>query len=208
MKVSQSCLTLWTPWTVAHQAPLSMDFSRQVYWKWVAISFFSGSSWPGDQTLVPCIAGRFFTIWATKTPVKKCTLSIPKLFSTSAHFSTGFAEKWVAQWSILFLHAHFRLPLKYVIFKLHMKSLFFLWMYWLLTPHLSLNVGHAHTFLDCLCASFLHSYSQSQPSQSPDLGVTEGIGARQHHDLFLVLFNMCLLRIYHVSGTTLKLKGK
>ena len=28
----QLCLTLWTPWTVAHQAPLSMGFSRQEYW--------------------------------------------------------------------------------------------------------------------------------------------------------------------------------
>ena len=27
-----SCLTLWPPWTVAHQAPLSMGFSRQEYW--------------------------------------------------------------------------------------------------------------------------------------------------------------------------------
>ena len=28
--VTQSCSTLW--WTVAHQAPLSMGFSRQEYW--------------------------------------------------------------------------------------------------------------------------------------------------------------------------------
>ena len=28
----QSCLTLSTLWTVAHQAPLSMGFSRQEYW--------------------------------------------------------------------------------------------------------------------------------------------------------------------------------
>ena len=27
--VAQFCLTLWTPWTVAHQAPLSMGFSRK-----------------------------------------------------------------------------------------------------------------------------------------------------------------------------------
>ena len=27
-----SCLSLWDPWTVAHQAPLSMGFSRQEYW--------------------------------------------------------------------------------------------------------------------------------------------------------------------------------
>ena len=30
--ISQSCLTLVTLWTVAHQAPLSMGFSRQEYW--------------------------------------------------------------------------------------------------------------------------------------------------------------------------------
>ena len=30
--VTQSCPTLWTPWTVAHQAPLSKEFSRQEYW--------------------------------------------------------------------------------------------------------------------------------------------------------------------------------
>ena len=42
MKVldAQLCLTLWTPWTVAYQAPLSMGFSRQEYW--------SGYSFSGD----------------------------------------------------------------------------------------------------------------------------------------------------------------
>ena len=30
--VTKSCQTLATPWTVAHQAPLSMGFSRQAYW--------------------------------------------------------------------------------------------------------------------------------------------------------------------------------
>ena len=32
MKVAQLCPTLANPWTVAHQAPLSMEFSRQQYW--------------------------------------------------------------------------------------------------------------------------------------------------------------------------------
>jgi len=31
--VAKSCLTLTTPWTVACQAPLSMVFSRQEYWR-------------------------------------------------------------------------------------------------------------------------------------------------------------------------------
>ena len=30
--VTQSCLTLATPLTIAHQAPLSKGFSRQEYW--------------------------------------------------------------------------------------------------------------------------------------------------------------------------------
>ena len=28
---ARSCLTLVTPWTITHQAPLSMGFSRQEY---------------------------------------------------------------------------------------------------------------------------------------------------------------------------------
>ena len=30
--VTESCLTLATPWAVGHQAPLSMGFPRQEYW--------------------------------------------------------------------------------------------------------------------------------------------------------------------------------
>ena len=66
--VTQSCLTLYDPmdW-VAHQAPLSMEFSRQ--------EFCSGEPFPspGDQTCVSCIAGRFFTIWATREAPRKPT---------------------------------------------------------------------------------------------------------------------------------------
>ena len=29
---SKLCLTLATPWTVAHHAPISMGFSKQEYW--------------------------------------------------------------------------------------------------------------------------------------------------------------------------------
>ena len=33
--------------------------------EWITIPFSRGSSWPQNQTWVSCIAGRFFTIWAT-----------------------------------------------------------------------------------------------------------------------------------------------
>ena len=42
MLVTQSCLTLVTPWTKAHQSPLSIKFSRQENWN--RLSFPS----PGD----------------------------------------------------------------------------------------------------------------------------------------------------------------
>ena len=55
-----------TLWTVAHKAPLYMGFSRQKYWSGLLFPFPKGSSRPGDQTWVFCVAGRFFTIWATR----------------------------------------------------------------------------------------------------------------------------------------------
>ena len=45
--VAQSCLTLATPWTVAHQAPQSVGLQILA---WVAISFSRGSFQPRDQT--------------------------------------------------------------------------------------------------------------------------------------------------------------
>ena len=45
-----------TPWTVAHQAPLSMEFSRQEILGWVAISFSRGSFQPRDWTQVSCVS--------------------------------------------------------------------------------------------------------------------------------------------------------
>ena len=54
-----------TPLTVAHQAPLSMGFSRQKYWS--ELPFHSPGDLPNPRIKlgVSCIAGRLFTIWAT-----------------------------------------------------------------------------------------------------------------------------------------------
>ena len=37
--------------------------------EWVAYPFSRGSSWPRNQAGVSCIAGRFFTSWATGKPI-------------------------------------------------------------------------------------------------------------------------------------------
>ena len=51
-----------TPWTVAHQAPLSMGILQARILEWVAFLLSRGSSRPRDGTRVSSITGRFFTI--------------------------------------------------------------------------------------------------------------------------------------------------
>ena len=59
--------------TVAHKAPLSIGFPRQEYWSGLSMPSFRGSSPPSDRALVACIAGRFFTDWATReAPSARC----------------------------------------------------------------------------------------------------------------------------------------
>ena len=69
-----SCVQFFTiPWTVAHQAPLSILFPRQEYW--------SGLSFPAPEDLLnpeirsmsPALAGRFFTTELPGSPPLHCT---------------------------------------------------------------------------------------------------------------------------------------
>ena len=55
-----------TPWTVAHQAPLSMGFSMDKNTGVSSHAPLQGVFPPRDQTQVSCIVGGFFTIWATR----------------------------------------------------------------------------------------------------------------------------------------------
>ena len=52
-KSLQSYLTLVTPWTVAHQAPLSMGFSRQEYWSGLPCPPLGYLSYPGTMPMSP-----------------------------------------------------------------------------------------------------------------------------------------------------------
>ena len=49
-----------TPWTVAHQASLSMDFSRQKYWSGLLFPPPGDLPNPGIKPISPALAGRFF----------------------------------------------------------------------------------------------------------------------------------------------------
>ena len=53
-----------TPWTIAHQAPLSMEFSRQEYWSGLPFPSLGDLLDPGIKFTSlgsPALAGRFFT---------------------------------------------------------------------------------------------------------------------------------------------------
>ena len=65
-----SCVRLFaTPWTVAHQAPLSMGFSRQRYWSGISFPSPGDLPNPGMEPAClksPALAGGLFYHWATK----------------------------------------------------------------------------------------------------------------------------------------------
>ena len=63
VKVAQSCPTLCDPMDYMVHGILQ---ARKL--EWVAFSFSRGSSQPRDWTQVSCIAGGFFTSWATREP--------------------------------------------------------------------------------------------------------------------------------------------
>ena len=57
-----------TPWTIAHQTPLSMEFSRQEYWNGLPFTTLGDLPDPGIEpscSVSPALAGLFFTISAT-----------------------------------------------------------------------------------------------------------------------------------------------
>ena len=62
-----SCVQLFaTPWTVSHQAPLSVGFSRQEYWNGKPFPSPGNLPNPGIEPESPALVSGFFTVWATR----------------------------------------------------------------------------------------------------------------------------------------------
>ena len=68
--VTQFCLTPCDPMDYSLSNSSVHGILQARIPEWVAISFSRGSSQPRDWTKVSCIAGRFFTVWATR--LKSC----------------------------------------------------------------------------------------------------------------------------------------
>ena len=63
--VKQSCLTLWDHMDCSPPGSSIRGILQARILEWAAVSFSRGSSQSRDRTWVSCVAGRFFTIWAT-----------------------------------------------------------------------------------------------------------------------------------------------
>ena len=70
-----SCVQLFeTPWTVAHQAPLSMGFPRQEYWSGLPLPASGDLPDPKiepESLASPALAGGFFPTALPGKPIKK-----------------------------------------------------------------------------------------------------------------------------------------
>ena len=67
---SQSCPTMCKPWTVAHQAPLSMGFPKQEYWRWLPFPFPRDLPDSGIKPMSPLLVGRLFITEPPGKPLK------------------------------------------------------------------------------------------------------------------------------------------
>ena len=88
-----SCVQLFaSPWTVVHQAPLSMGFSRQEYWSGLPFPSPGHLPAPGDWICISCIGRRILYRWDTWEALMGKRGS-----------DKGFAERWQLWWSSVLL---------------------------------------------------------------------------------------------------------
>ena len=60
------------PWTEVHQAPLSMGFPRQGYWRRLPFPSPGDLSHPEMEPASPALAGGFFTTEPPVKPMYRC----------------------------------------------------------------------------------------------------------------------------------------
>ena len=83
-----------SPYLVPQSSPVHGILQARIL-EWVAIPFSRGSSWLRDQTQISHIAGRFFTVWATRQPL--CYLN-PWSYLFVNNLTWRFLRKRMAEW--------------------------------------------------------------------------------------------------------------
>jgi len=95
VKVAQSCQTLCDPVDCIPPGSSVHGSLQAGILECVGISFSRVSFRPRDRTQVPCIASRFFTIWATREAPK--TVSYCKIF---IQYSKHIGDWQMASWNL------------------------------------------------------------------------------------------------------------
>ena len=90
-----------TPWTVTHQAPLSLEFSRQEYWSGVPFSPPGDLPNPGTEPESPVLAGGFFTQWHTTYLLKFTKQVKESSFKIVRDGASSDQEEWFQIYHIL-----------------------------------------------------------------------------------------------------------
>jgi len=72
------CLTLPTPWTVAHKAPLSLGFSRQEFWGRLLFPSLGDLPDPGIKPVSPSLMAVLQVYYFPAKPARKL-LKEPKM---------------------------------------------------------------------------------------------------------------------------------
>ena len=83
--------SFWAPWTVAHQAPVSMEFSRQEYWGGLPFPIAGDLSDTGikpKSLASPAMAGGFFTTAPPRKPIEGSYFNITKPIMTNPQLTS------------------------------------------------------------------------------------------------------------------------
>ena len=107
VKVIQLCPTLCDPMDYAVHEILQARILD-----WVAFPFSRGSSQPRDGTQVSCIAGRFFTSWATREAQEYWWKKIYKKYKLIILLFDSFYWEIVMLGALCMLFRHHNNPMK------------------------------------------------------------------------------------------------
>ena len=105
--VVQLCPTVCNPMDSSPSGSSVHGILQTRIMEWVASPFSRGSSRPRDRTCVSCIAGRFFTTWATREapPHTQECIQVNATLSIHPIFPSPHVQK-----SVLYIHVFYSCP--------------------------------------------------------------------------------------------------
>ena len=110
-----------TACTVAHQAPLSMEFSRQEYWSGLPFPFPGDLPDAGIGSSSPALAGRFFTAEPPGKPLSRslacCSPWGRKESDMTEQLNNSSSTVWI--WPRLSLHPYHLSTRSYTLHSTH-----------------------------------------------------------------------------------------